>query len=130
MKKATITKHANGEGRFIRQSAGRGQHGHVIVKIEPNERGKGVEITSEVSSGTIPAKFIKPVTDGVREALDGGVAIGNPTVDGNLHPIVDIVVRIVGGSFDETASSELAFRLAGIFAIKDAMKKADAIILE
>jgi elongation factor G len=127
-RRATITKPANGEGRFIRQSGGRGHYGHVIVKIEPKGRGGGIEIIIDVSGRAIPGKYIKPVTDAVREALDGGMVIGNPAVDG--LPIVDIVVRVVDGSFDETDSSELAFGLAGIFAIKDAMKKADLIMIE
>jgi elongation factor G len=119
--RTTITNVANGEGRFIRQSGGRGVYGHVIVKIEPNERDKGVEIVSQVSGGAIPKKYIKPVTDGIREALDG-MFLG--------HPIVDIVVRIVDGSFDETISSDSAFKVAGVFAIKDAMKKADTIMIK
>ena len=124
-RRASITKFAYGEGKFIRQSGGRGQYGHVKVKIEP---GKDVEIISDVSSDAIPAKYIKPVTDAIREALDSGVLIDNPAFEG--HPIVDIVVRVVDGSFDETDSSDLAFKMAGIFAIKDAVKKADPIIIE
>jgi elongation factor G len=124
-RRATITKIAYGEGKFIRQSGGRGQYGHVRVKIEP---GKGVEIISDVSNDAIPAKYIKPVTDAIREALDSGDLIDNPAFEG--HPIVDIVVRVVDGSFDETDSSDLTFKMAGIFAIKDAVKKADPIIIE
>jgi elongation factor G len=120
--RTTITTIAYGEGKFIRQSGGRGQYGHVKVKIEPNGRGKGVEVISDVSSGVIPTKYIKPVTEGVREALDAGV------VDGT--PIVDIVVHIVDGSFDESDSSEIAFKMAAIFALKDAMKKANPIMIE
>jgi elongation factor G len=117
----TITKAADGEGKFIRQSAGRAQHGHVIIKIEPNERGKGILIRSDVSDGTIPEEYIKPVTEGIREALDGGVY--------DERPIVDIRVHIVGGSSDQVASNELAFKMAGIFAIKDAIKKAEPIAI-
>jgi elongation factor G len=118
---STITRVATGEGRFIRQSGGRGQYGHVIVKIEPNLRGKGIEIISDVSDSAIPAKYIKPVTDAVREALGANGVLGNP--------VVDIIVRVVDGSFDETDSSDLAFKMAGIFAIKDAVKKADPIMI-
>ena len=125
--RTTITKVASGEGRFIRQAGGRGHYGHVIVKVEPNGRGKGVEIISEVSSSAIPAKYINSVTDGVRAAL-GGIVIGNPAVDD--HPIVDIVVRVIDGSFNETDSSDLSFSIAGIFAMRDAMKKADPIMIE
>jgi elongation factor G len=124
-RRATITKVVFGEGKFIRQSGGRGQYGHVKVKIEP---GKGVEIISDVSSDAIPTKYIKAVTDAIREALDSGELINNPAFEG--HPIVDIIVRVVDGSFDETDSSDLAFKMAGIFAIKDAVKKADPIIIE
>ena len=120
--RATITNVAHGEGRFIRQAGGRRQYGHVMVKIEPNGRDKGVEIVSQVSDGAIPQKYIKPVTEGVRDALEAGAWVG--------HPIVDIVVRIVDGSFDETISSDLAFKMAGIFAIVEAMKKADTILIK
>jgi elongation factor G len=124
-RRATITKVAYGEGKFIRQSGGRGQYGHVKVKIEP---GKGIEVISDVSSNAIPAKYIKPVTDAIREVLNFGIVIDNPAVDD--HMIVDIVVRVVDGSFDKTDSSDLAFKMAAIFAIRDAMKKADPISIE
>jgi elongation factor G len=118
----TISKSAEGEGKFIRQSVGVAQHGHVIVKIAPNGRGKGIVINSDVPVGAIPAEFIKPVTDMIREALDAGVGDG--------RPMVDILVRIVGGSWDKSASNEMAFKMAGIFAIKDAIKKAEPIAIE
>lgn len=121
--RVTITNVAHGEGRFIRQSGGRGQYGHVMIKIEPNRRDKGVEIVSQVSDGAIPRKYIKPATEGVRMALKAGVL-------SNRHQIVDIVVRIVDGSFDETISSDLAFKMAGIFALKDAMKKTGFILIK
>jgi elongation factor G len=126
--RATITRSAGGEGRFVRQSGGRGQYGHVIVKVEPNGRGRGIEIITDIRSGAIPAEFIKHVARGVREALDGGMVIGHAAVD--CHPVVDIVVRIIDGSFHETDSSELAFTMAGIFAVKDAVKKANPIVIE
>jgi elongation factor G len=125
---ATITKAAKGEGRFIRQSGGRGHYGHVIIEIEPNGRGKGVEIISNVLNSAIPARYIEAVTDGIRYALDVGAFFGNPLVD--RHPIVDIVVRIVDGSFHEIDSSDMTFKMAGIFAIKDALINADPIIIE
>jgi elongation factor G len=130
-RRATITKVAYGEGKFIRQSGGRGQHGHVKIKIEPNKRDKGVEVIIDVSSDAIPIKYIKSVTDGVREALYaicGGMLIANPAFE--RHPMVDIIVHVVDGSFDETDSSDIAFKMAAIFASKDAMKKADPIIIE
>jgi elongation factor G len=118
----TITKPAEGEGKFIRQSGGRGQYGHAIVKLAPNERGKGVEIVNEIVGGAIPREYIPAVEDGIEEAVAGGVLAG--------YPMVDIKVAIVDGSFHEVDSSELAFKMAGIFALKEAVKKANPILLE
>jgi len=118
----TITKPAEGEGKFIRQSGGRGQYGHACVTIEPNQRGKGVEILNEIVGGAIPKEYISPVIDGIEEAIKGGVLAG--------YPMVDVKVAIVDGTFHEVDSSELAFKMAGIFALKDAVKKAHAILLE
>jgi elongation factor G len=118
----TITKPADGEGKFIRQSGGKGQYGHVVVKIEPNEKGKGVEVINEIVGGVIPKEFIKPSTEGILEACNNGVVAG--------YPVVDVIVRIVDGSFHEVDSSELAFKMAGIFGFKEAMKKANPILLE
>lgn len=118
----TITKHADGEGKFIRQSGGRGQYGHACVTIEPNERGKGVEIESKIVGGAIPKEYINPTIDGIEEAIKGGVLAG--------YPMVDVKVAIVDGTFHEVDSSELAFKMAGIFALKDAVKKANPILLE
>jgi elongation factor G len=118
----TVTKAADGEGKFIRQSGGKGQYGHVLVKIEPNEKGKGIEVINEIVGGAIPKEFIKPSTDGILEGANNGVVAG--------YPVVDVKVRIVAGTFHEVDSSELAFKMAGIFAFKDAMKKATPILLE
>jgi elongation factor G len=118
----TISKSADGEGKFIRQSGGRGQYGHAIIKIEPNIRGKGVEVVSDVIGGTIPKEFIKPTLDGIHEAARNGVVAA--------YPVVDFKVRLVDGSFHEVDSSEMAFKMAGIFAFKDAMKNAGPILLE
>ncbi len=118
----TIAKPADGEGKFIRQSGGKGQYGHVVVKIEPNEKGKGVEVINEIVGGVIPKEFIKPSTEGILEGANNGVVAG--------YPVVDVKVRIVDGSFHEVDSSELAFKMAGIFAFKEAMKKANPILLE
>jgi elongation factor G len=118
----TITKAAEGEGKFIRQSGGRGQYGHACVTIEPNERGKGVEIENKIVGGAIPKEYIPAVIDGVEEAIAGGVMAG--------YPMVDVKVQIVDGTFHEVDSSELAFKMAGIFAFKDAAKKANGILLE
>ncbi len=118
----TIAQAADGEGKFIRQSGGKGQYGHVVVKLEPNEKGKGVEVINEIVGGVIPKEFIKPSTDGILEGANNGVVAG--------YPVVDVKVRIVDGSFHEVDSSELAFKMAGIFAFKEAMKKATPILLE
>lgn len=118
----TVSKAADGEGKFIRQSGGKGQYGHVVVKLEPNEKGKGVEVLNEIVGGVIPKEFIKPSTEGILEGANNGVVAG--------YPVVDVKVRIVDGSFHEVDSSELAFKMAGIFAFKEAMKKANPILLE
>ncbi|HRG55570.1 MAG: elongation factor G [Opitutaceae bacterium] len=118
----TITKASEGEGKFIRQSGGKGQYGHVVIKMEPNEKGKGVEVINETVGGSIPKEFIKPATDGLLEGANNGVIAG--------FPVVDAIVRIVDGSFHEVDSSEMAFKMAGIFAFKEAMKKAGPIMLE
>jgi elongation factor G len=118
----TVTKAADAEGKFIRQSGGKGQYGHVCVKIEPNEKGKGIEIIDEIVGGAIPKEFIKPSIAGIEEGCNNGTVAG--------HPVVDVIVRIVDGSFHDVDSSELAFKMAGIFAFKEAMKKANPILLE
>jgi len=124
-KRATITATADGEGRFIRNSASRRQYGHVRTRIEPNQKGKGIEIIYEASCDEIPERFSNSVTDGVRVSLGGDMVIGHPAVDG--HPIDDIIVHVVGGSFHKTDSSDLAFKMAAIFAMRDAMKKAEPV---
>ena len=118
----TITKSADGEGKFIRQSGGRGQYGHACVQIQPNEKGKGIEIENKIVGGAIPKEYISPVIDGIEEAIKGGVYAG--------YQVIDIKVQIVDGTFHEVDSSELAFKMAGIFALKDAFKKANPILLE
>lgn len=118
----TITKAAEGEGKFIRQSGGKGQYGHACIKIAPNERGKGVLVENKIVGGSIPKEYIPAVIDGVEEAIKGGVLAG--------FQMVDVKVEIVDGSFHEVDSNELAFRMAGIFALKDAVKQAGPIILE
>jgi len=118
----TVTKVAEGEGKFIRQSGGRGQYGHACVTLGPNERGKGVEIENKIVGGAIPKEYISAVIDGIEEAIKGGVFAG--------YPVVDVKVAIVDGTFHEVDSSELAFKMAGIFAVKEAAKKASPILLE
>ena len=118
----TITQASEGEGKFIRQTGGHGQYGHAIIKMEPLERGQGVEVLNEIVGGAIPKEFIKPTQDGLMEGAQNGVVAG--------YPVVDFRVRIVDGTFHEVDSSELAFKMAGIFAFKEAMKKAKPILLE
>ena len=120
-RKFTITKSAEGEGKLARQSGGLPHYGHVIVRVEPNGRGKGPIVSSEVSESAIPKQYLKAVTETVRMMLDYAY---------EEHPVVDIIVRIVGGSWDEHASNELAFRMASIFAIKNAVKSADPMPIE
>ncbi len=118
----TVTKPAEGEGKFIRQSGGRGQYGHAMITLAPNERGKGVEIENKIVGGAIPKEYIPAVTDGIEEAVAGGVLAN--------YPMVDLKVQIVDGTFHEVDSSELAFKMAGIFALKEAARKASVILLE
>jgi elongation factor G len=118
----TVTKPAEGEGKFIRQSGGRGQYGHAMITLAPNERGKGVEIENKIVGGAIPKEYIPAVIDGIEEAVAGGVLAN--------YPMVDLKVQIVDGTFHEVDSSELAFKMAGIFALKEAARKANAILLE
>ncbi len=118
----TVTRGAEGEGKFIRQSGGRGQYGHAMITLAPNGRGKGVEIENKIVGGAIPKEYIPAVIDGIKEAVAGGVLAN--------YPMVDLKVAIVDGTFHEVDSSELAFKMAGIFALKDAVKKANPILLE
>jgi len=118
----TVHGTAEGEGKFIRQSGGKGQYGHVCLKLEPNGKGKGIEVINEIVGGSIPKEFIKPATEGIMEGCNNGVVAG--------FPVVDVIIRLTDGSFHEVDSSELAFKMAGIFAFKDAMKKAKPALLE
>ncbi|PAW88423.1 MAG: elongation factor G [Pedosphaera sp. Tous-C6FEB] len=118
----TITKAAEGEGKFIRQSGGRGQYGHACITIEPNEKGKGVEIENKIVGGAIPKEYVPAVINGIEEACRTGVYAG--------YQVIDVKVAVTDGSFHEVDSNELAFKMAGIFAIKEAFKSAGPIILE
>ena len=117
----TITMASEGVGKFIRQSGGRGQYGHAEIKLEPNT-GKGQEVVNEIVGGVIPKEYIKPTTEGILEAANNGVVAG--------YPVIDFTARIVFGSFHEVDSNEMAFKMAGIFAFKEAMKDAKPILLE
>ncbi|HEV7387571.1 MAG TPA: elongation factor G [Gemmatimonadaceae bacterium] len=110
------------EGKFIRQSGGKGQYGHVVINIEPAKQGEGFVFEDKIVGGTIPREFIKPAEQGMREALEGGVLAG--------YPMVDVKAELVYGSYHDVDSSEMAFKIAGSMAIKEAARKAGAIILE
>jgi elongation factor G len=118
----TITGSGEGEGKYIKQSGGRGQYGHACVTVASQERGKGVEILNKIVGGSIPKEYIPAVIDGIEEACKSGVCAG--------YPVIDIKVEITDGSFHEVDSNEQAFKMAGIFALKDAFKKANPILLE
>jgi len=120
--KETITSPAQAEGKFIRQTGGRGQYGHVKIKVEPRERGTGFEFIDEIKGGAIPREFIPAVEKGIKEATETGVLAG--------YPVVDVSVRLYDGSYHEVDSSELAFKIAGSMAFKDAVRRASPVILE
>ncbi|MDP4693305.1 MAG: elongation factor G [Opitutales bacterium] len=118
----TISIKAEGEGKFVRQTGGTGQYGHARIKIEPLERGTGIEIVDKTVGGVIPKEFIKPTLEGIREAANNGTVAG--------FPVVDFKVTLFDGSFHEVDSNETSFKMAGIFAFRDAMMKAGALLLE
>ena len=118
----TIRKHAEAEGRFVRQTGGRGQYGHVKIKVDPLPGGTGFEFVNEIFGGSIPKEFIKPVEAGMREALEGGVLAG--------YPMSDLRAILYDGSYHDVDSSEMAFKIAGSMAIKEAARRAKAVLLE
>ncbi len=118
----TIRREAKGDGRHVRQTGGKGQYGHAVIKIEPNEKGGGYAFIDKIVGGTIPREYIKPVDQGIREALATGIYAG--------YPMVDVKVTLVDGSYHDVDSSEMAFKIAGSLAIKDAVAKADPTVLE
>ena len=110
------------EGKFVRQSGGRGQYGHAVIDVAPNEQGKGYEFENAIVGGVIPKEYIPAIDKGIQEALESGVIAG--------YPVVDIKVKLVDGSYHEVDSSEAAFKIAGSMAIKEALRKSDPILLE
>jgi elongation factor G len=120
--KETIRKKTVAEGKFIRQSGGRGQYGHAVIEIEPLERGQGFVFENAIVGGIIPKEFIPSVEKGVKEATQSGVVAG--------YPVVDVKVKLFDGSYHEVDSSDIAFQIAGSIAFKEAMKKADPVLLE
>jgi elongation factor G len=118
----TITQSARGEGRFVRQSGGRGQYGHVVLEVEPSPAGEQLQFFDAIKGGVIPREFIPAIEKGVREAAESGVLAG--------YAVVDVKITLVDGSFHEVDSSELAFKIAGSMGFKDGIKKAKPILLE
>lgn len=118
----TIRMQAEAEGKYVRQSGGRGQYGHCWIRLEPNEQGKGYEFIDEIKGGVIPQEFIKPINKGIEEATKTGVLAG--------YPVVDVKATLYDGSFHEVDSSEAAFKIAGSLAFKEAMRRAKPVILE
>src|SRR5438132_14077633 len=118
----TIRKAAEAQGRYVRQTGGRGQYGDVYLEVEPNEPGKGFEFENKIIGGSIPREYIPAVEKGVKEALDTGVLAG--------YPIVDIKVRLTDGSYHDVDSSEIAFKIAGSMAFKEACRRAKPVLLE
>jgi elongation factor G len=118
----TVSRHAKHEGRYIRQTGGRGQYGHVWISVEPLGKGSGIEIVNKIIGGSIPREYIPAIEKGVREAAENGVVAG--------YPVVDIKITLVDGSYHEVDSSEMAFKIAGSMAFKTACNHAAPILLE
>ena len=118
----TIRRHAEAEGKYIRQTGGRGQYGHVKIYLDPQEPGKGYEFVNDIVGGVVPKEYIKPVDQGIQEALEGGVLAG--------YPMVDVKATLFDGSYHEVDSNEMAFKIAGSMAVKEAARKASPVLLE
>jgi elongation factor G len=118
----TIRKAVTTEGKFIRQSGGKGQYGHVVIELEPTEAGSGFEFVSKIVGGTIPKEYIAPAEQGMKEACESGILAG--------YPLIDVRVTLIDGSYHEVDSSEMAFKIAGSIAIKDGVLKAAPVLLE
>lgn len=118
----TIRKAVRAEGKFIRQSGGKGQYGHVVIELEPGEEGTGFEFVSKIVGGTVPKEYINPAAQGMKEACESGILAG--------YPMIDLRATMVDGSFHDVDSSEMAFKIAGSMAIKEAVMKASPVLLE
>ena len=118
----TIRRHAEAEGKYIKQTGGRGQYGHVVLTVEPSEPGKGFEFVNKVVGGTIPREYIPAIEKGVRERMDTGVLAG--------YPMRDVRVTVIDGSYHDVDSNEMAFKIAASMGFSDACKKADPALLE
>jgi elongation factor G len=118
----TIRKHAEAEGKYIRQVGGRGQYAHLKLRLEPRESGSGYEFIDEIKDGAVPSEFVEPVDLGIQEAMKGGVLAG--------HEMVDVRAVLYDGSYHVGDSNEMAFRIAGSMAFKEAARKASPVVLE
>src|SRR5205807_6750302 len=118
----TVRKPSEAEGKFIRQTGGRGQYGHVKIRLEPQEPGKGYEFVNDIAGGSVPKEYIKPVDQGMQEAMEGGVLAG--------FPMVDVKATLYDGSYHEVDSNEMAFKIAGSLAFKEAARRATPVLLE
>lgn len=118
----TIRKAVRAEGKFIRQSGGKGQYGHVVIELEPASEGTGFEFVSKIVGGTVPKEYINPAAQGMKEACESGILAG--------YPVIDLRATMVDGSFHDVDSSEMAFKIAGSMAIKEAVMKASPVLLE
>jgi elongation factor G len=118
----TIAKDAQAEGKYIKQSGGRGQYGHCFIKVEPLGRGEGFEFVNAIKGGAIPSEYIPSVQKGVKEAMDKGVLLG--------YPMVDMKVTLYDGTYHDVDSSDIAFKIAGSMALMDATKRAGLVLLE
>ena len=118
----TIRRPSEAEGKYIRQTGGRGQYGHVKIRLEPNGAGKGYEFVNEIVGGVVPREYIKPVDQGMQEAMEGGVLAG--------YPMVDVKATLYDGSYHEVDSNEMAFKIAGSMAFKEAARRASPVLLE
>lgn len=118
----TVRKPVRTEGKFIRQSGGKGQYGHVVIELEPGEPGTGFEFVSKIVGGTVPKEYIGPAEQGMKETCESGILAG--------YPVIDLKATLVDGSYHDVDSSEMAFKIAGSMAIKDAVMKANPVLLE
>jgi elongation factor G len=118
----TIRKHSEAEGKYIRQTGGRGQYGHAKIKLDPQPAGVGYEFVNEIVGGSVPKEFIKPIDQGIKEALEGGILAG--------YPMVDVKATLYDGSYHDVDSNEMAFKIAGSMAFKEAARKASPVLLE
>jgi elongation factor G len=118
----TIRKSVKSEGKFVRQSGGKGQYGHVVIELTPGEPGSGFEFVSKIVGGTVPKEYINPAAEGMKEACESGVIAG--------YPLIDVKATLIDGSYHDVDSSEMAFKIAGSMAIKQGVKNASPVLLE